>query len=212
VLLFFEIYFELGNTLYKRDLIKLPKPEFYMLYNGKEAYPPTGTMRLSEAFEGLAEGEEPALELVVNVININYDLQGVSLSKSNDLNGYALFVEMVRTWESQGKDLREAIRLAMDECLAKEILTEFFMTHKEEVYAMFSLVYDEDKAKEIAREEGREEGMEIGREEGMEVGREKTIKIISSLQKGLLPEEIAKAVNVPIEQVNECMALLSPTA
>ena len=39
VLLFYEIYFKLGNVLYKEKLIKLPKPEFYMLYNGQDPYP-----------------------------------------------------------------------------------------------------------------------------------------------------------------------------
>ena len=35
VLLFYEIYCKLGDALYKEKLIKLPKPEFYVLYNGK---------------------------------------------------------------------------------------------------------------------------------------------------------------------------------
>ena len=32
VLLFYEIYCELGESLYKDKQIKLPKPEFYVLY------------------------------------------------------------------------------------------------------------------------------------------------------------------------------------
>ena len=56
---------------YLRRLKKIPTPEFYVFYNGEEDYPETATLRLSDAF--ITISENPTLELVVSVTNINYN-------------------------------------------------------------------------------------------------------------------------------------------
>ena len=57
--------------LYGRHLVKFPAPEFYVFYVGMEAWS-RKTLRLSESF--LAEPKENSLELVVNLINLNYNV------------------------------------------------------------------------------------------------------------------------------------------
>ena len=57
--------------LYGRHLVKFPAPEFYMFYVGKEPWS-CRTLRLSESF--LAEPKENSLELVVNLISLNYNV------------------------------------------------------------------------------------------------------------------------------------------
>jgi hypothetical protein len=71
LLLFYETHCKLGSALYRERRIMLPKPEFYILYNGKKK-PPDKQIRLSDAFIGLEEGETPPLELVTNIIDVNY--------------------------------------------------------------------------------------------------------------------------------------------
>ena len=56
---------------YLRRLKKIPAPEFYVFYNGEEDYPEKATLRLSDAFMTISEN--PTLELVVIVTNINYN-------------------------------------------------------------------------------------------------------------------------------------------
>jgi hypothetical protein len=56
---------------------------------------------------------------------------------------------------------------------------------------MFSLVYDEDIAKAVAREEGWEDGLEQGQ----------TQLIERMLLKGRLAEDIADATDMPLERV-----------
>jgi hypothetical protein len=102
LLLYYEIFCILKDTLYKDKLIKLPKPEFYMLYNGPKPYPASGVMKLSDAFEGMEEGEIPNLELTVNVININAGFNTEILEQNEDLKGYAIFVEKVNRRTSTG--------------------------------------------------------------------------------------------------------------
>jgi hypothetical protein len=118
-------------------------------------------MRLSDAFEGMQEGGVPSLELTVKVVNVNLHASGPALDHNEDLKGYATFVEKVRRHQEDGKDLKEAVRLATDECISEWILVEFLKKYRNEVHSMFSLVYDEAIAKEVAREEGREEGQEL---------------------------------------------------
>jgi hypothetical protein len=56
--------------IYSKRLIPLPRPEFFVLYNGTSPYPDEETLRLSGSFEsgvslGLSEKGSPSLELVV---------------------------------------------------------------------------------------------------------------------------------------------------
>ena len=204
VLLFYEIFTKLRNALYSNKLIPLPKPEFYVLYNGKVPYAPGGILKLSDAFQGLGEDEVPQLKLIVNVINIAYDDMPDSLMKNEDIRGYAIFVKMVNKYLSKGLTLAEAIKKATRYCLKKGVLTEFLNKFKNEVESMFSLVYDVDRALEVAREEGVEEGREEGRDEGLDL----STVIISELMKQTPVDEIATLYNTSVQKVNNIRSAL----
>jgi hypothetical protein len=119
----------------------------------------------------MEEGEVPKLELTVTVININAASNTAILDQNKDLKGYAVFVEKVTNRKAIGETLAEAIKHAMDECVRDGILVDFFNHYKDEVNSMFSLVYDDKIALEVAKEEAFEDGIEVGREVGIEVGR-----------------------------------------
>ena len=196
VLMFYEIYFKLGDALYKEKLIQLPKPEFYVLYNGPKPCPSRGVMRLSDAFSGLEADERPGLELIVNVININYGENTEVLEKNADLKGYSLFVAKVRERQKERKTLAEAIRAAVDECLSEGVLTEFLKAHGNEVEAMFSLVYDAEKSIQYAREEGREEGITI------------STGVIRALREKKPVDEIAAQYHISAEKIEQLLSVL----
>jgi len=40
-----------NDAVYMRKLVKLPKPDFLVLYNGADAFPDEKTMRLSDAYD-----------------------------------------------------------------------------------------------------------------------------------------------------------------
>lgn len=65
---------------YSRTLKKIPIPEFYVFYNGKEDIEINQTLKLSDAF--IARTEAPKLELIVQLLNINYD-KGNSMLRFN---------------------------------------------------------------------------------------------------------------------------------
>jgi hypothetical protein len=65
-----------GKNIYSSKGLTIPRPEFFVLYNGTAPYPDEKIMKLSEMFEnpavlGLPEKDFLSLELVVKVININ---------------------------------------------------------------------------------------------------------------------------------------------
>jgi hypothetical protein len=69
----FNIDRKLKQAIYRTKLLKIPKPEFYVLYNGKSEFPERKDLRLSDAFR---EANAPEwlggfLELTVPVYNIN---------------------------------------------------------------------------------------------------------------------------------------------
>jgi hypothetical protein len=164
VLLFYETYCNLGKALYREKLIQIPKPEFYTLYSGKKPQPAYGVMRLSDAFIGLEKGEIPSVEVIVNIININYGSGAVVLEKNEKLRGYAILESKIRRFQEAGMSERDSIRKAVEECKAEGILVEELERYKMEVEAMFSLVYDEEEALQTRWEEGKEEkAFEIAR-------------------------------------------------
>jgi hypothetical protein len=63
------------KKIYRAKPLPLPRPEFFVLYNGESPYPDEKILKLSDAFEsaaslGIPEKENPSLELIVKVINM----------------------------------------------------------------------------------------------------------------------------------------------
>ena len=145
------------KNIYKSNLIKIPTPEFIVLYNGKNEYPKSNKLYLSDAFY---YKDNLNLELVVDVININYDVHNIILDKSNTLNGYSYFVYLVREYQKQFKtkieksDLLEySIKKAIETCIEKNILNDFLKSNGSEVINMLSVEFNLDVAKEVWKEE-----------------------------------------------------------
>ena len=151
----------LGKRLYQENMVKLPRPEFIVLYNGKAPFPKEKFFRLSDAFEEVDEETENSklifLDVLVRVYNIN---KGVNLKlerKSKTLKGYATFIAKVREYEKK-KPLEEAIKSAVEYCIKRGILVDFFKEHAQEVVKMIKLEYNRKDELKAVREEGKEEG------------------------------------------------------
>jgi predicted transposase/invertase (TIGR01784 family) len=188
-----EVYQKIINhkAVLHKKLVKIPPPEFIVLYNGIEAYPDRTELRLSAAFKdvaGLKTREEngTSLELVVQVYNINYGRNRELLEKSKTLNNYSFFIEKIREYNRE-IPLAESIKYAVKYCKDNNILKQFMDTYGTEVIKMLWEELTIEDEIEVAREEAREEGMEIGLEKGLQQGREQFLKL---LDQGLSVEEI----------------------
>ena len=154
------------KNIYKSSLVKIPTPDFIVLYNGKDDYPINNRLYLSDSFY---DNTNLKLELVVDVININYDVHSSILDKSSTLNNYSYFIHLVRTYIEMYKssiDKKEllyfSIKKSIETCINQNILSDFFKSNGSEVINMLSTEFNLDDAKLIWTQEGFQEGFQKG--------------------------------------------------
>ncbi|UTC62319.1 Rpn family recombination-promoting nuclease/putative transposase [Treponema sp. OMZ 787] len=147
---------------YLRKLSKIPTPEFYVFYNGKEEYPETTTLKLSDAF--MTKSDSQPLELTVKVFNINKNKGAELLTRCKPLEEYSLFVEEARIQTQL--DSENGFTNAVKICIEKGILKDYLLRKSKEVINMLVAEYDYDT--DIAVQ--RQESLMIGIEQGISQG------------------------------------------
>ena len=153
-----------ADAVYRKRLIPLPAPKFYVFYNGIEKMPDTWSLHLSDAFEG----RKADLELAVEIININNQPGHPILEKCHALKSYSVFVAKVRESVKNGSTLEAAVGEAVRYCIANDYLGGYFrQKQKEEVFDMLNFVWDQERALEVRAEEARADGRQEGRQEGL---------------------------------------------
>jgi len=151
------------RAIYHDKLMEIPTPEFIVLYNGLKAFPAEKTLKLSDAYKGKDKSAEKFgnLELTVRVLNINPGYNDDLLQKSKTLNGYSAFIERIRSSQSKGFKLQEALKEAINWGMRQDILLSFLAEHGAEVSSMIQgQKFNIDIAKEVWQEEAREDGYE----------------------------------------------------
>ena len=210
-----------NKNLYTTHLIRIPRPEFFVLYNGKSPFPDEQTQKLSDAFEdpaslGIPEKEKPALELAVRVININQGKNEGIVRKCKILAQYSAFIAKARELVAECGDREEGLKQAVLYCRSNDILKKFLEKHGTEVLTMLFAEWNQEDAlavhyaegMEKGREEGREEGLEEGIEKGIEKGREEGLKAtaINALTKGFSIEVIQSITGLDEETIRSLEA------
>ena len=151
------------KNIYASRLVPIPRPEFFVLYNGEAPYYNEKILKLSDAFEetgslGLPRKEVAALELVVKVVNINQGKNEALARKCKTLAGYSVFIAKVREFEKECGDKTEAMTRAIRYCRDNDILKEFLEKNGTEVINMLMTEWNMDDALAVRYEEGKEEG------------------------------------------------------
>lgn len=150
---------------YRGKRISLPAPKFYVFYNGRVPMPAEWELRLSDAFGG-AVG---AMELIVDVLNINAEAGHELLECCPPLRAYSVFVGQVRTLTQMGNPLAQAVPEAIRYCIEHNYLPDYFTEKLEkEVFDMVNFEWDEELARQVRAEEAWEDGMERGMQQGMQ--------------------------------------------
>jgi hypothetical protein len=178
------------KKMYRKNLEEIPAPEFIVLYNGTAPQSDHETLKLSDAFKdaaGLRSGAA-ALELVVQVYNINKGHNAALAEKCETLGGYSAFVDKIQEYE-QSQPREAAMKAAIKYCMENNILKPFFERHSSEVFNMLLTEWDTEEAKQVWFEEGHEEGLEEGIEKGRE---ENTRYVLGLLDQGISAEEIRR--------------------
>lgn len=98
-----------------------------------------------------------------------------------------------------GLDVRTSVIEAVDECIKEDILSDFFIKHREEVIDVSIFEYDEEGVMEILREEARTAGLEEGRAAGLEEGHIAAIKNIMT-KLGKSADEAMDILDIDIDK------------
>ena len=184
------------RNIYATKQIALPRPEFFVLYNGEAPYPDERVLRLSDAFgdtSALGVRGDWSLELTVKVLNINEGRNEGIARRCKTLAGYQAFVAQVREHVKRGDGLEDALKKTVIYCRDHDILKEFLEHHATEVIGMLTTEWNLEDALAVRFEEGMEIGMERGIED---VAR-------NALAEGATPEFVQKITGLDIETVKK---------
>ena len=184
-----------------RKLVKLPVPEFYVFYNGKDDYPTESVMKLSDAFMQLDDYCElkNQLEISVKVININVDKENPILRRCEALKEYSEFIEQVRF--NIENAVSEPFTTAIKQAIKKGFLSDYLNRKSTEVQNMLLAEYDYDTDIAVQRREAREEGISIGLSQGAQQKAVETAK--NALTMNLSIEQVATLTGLSVEEIEK---------
>ncbi len=184
------------KNLYRRKMISIPTPEFYVFYNGNDPFPTEKILRLSDAY--LDKTEHPMLELEVKVININLSSGHRLLKECRPMYEYSWFIQQIKDYLADGWSRDDAIAQAVRDCLDEGIMAEFMQEHGTEAVNMLYTQWNWDDAMEVEREEAYEDGVEAGMAAGQTQGdlnrsRQDILDLLEDL--GEIPEDIQSRIH-----------------
>lgn len=181
------------ENLYGSKLVRIPAPRFVVFYNGMDGQPVQQTLRLSDAF--LKKQEQPEIELLVTVYNINWGYNRDLMKACRLLEEYAQFVDKVRQFAIQ-MPFAEAVEKAVDYCIKNGILADFLSKNRAEAIAVSIFEYDEEKhmksERETAYRKGIEQGIQALIEMSMEFGGGKQETVERLMKKLQISQEKAE--------------------
>ena len=168
---------------YSSRKVKIPEPEFVVVYVGEEKELPEVISLNDEFFNG----SNRYLELKAKVIQHK---QGDDI-----LSQYIEFSEIYRKMFKQYKnDRRKVVIETIESCKQAGVLQSFLTLHEREVYDMMSSLFDiEYERKLLQAQEAREREEEL--QEAIKEAKEKVAKEVSEKVAKEVSEKVAKEVS-----------------
>lgn len=104
-------------------------------------------LKLSDTFIG--EYDKISLDLMVKVINVNYEKGADILDRCRTLKEYSMFIHKVRTVRDELGDLDMAIDASIRECISEGILAEFLKNNKGDVMSFLEVNLTEEEIEKL---------------------------------------------------------------
>ena len=179
---------------YAEKVHKIPNPDFYVVYVGKDKQPLEQELHLSDAFY---KKDSSKLELVVKVKNCS-DSRSLPISRNCDiLKQYCQFVEIVEQTFNK-RSPRRSFKKAIDIAISEGVLSDYLNRKTREVINMLCAKYDYKMDIAVKKEEAFQDGMEAGAQQKAIEG---AIMLVHDYN--ATPEVAAKKMNAPLELVLE---------
>ena len=147
-----------GKKIYSTRLLKIPTPQYIVFYNGTTNMPDRKELRLSDAFQ--QPTEQPDIEVVAHMLNINYGHNKELMERCRKLKEYAQFIDIIRHYlkENEHWSNEQAISKAIDDCIQNNILRDILQKERLRVMASILSEFDEVGYKEMIQDEAIEDG------------------------------------------------------
>ena len=170
-----------GKKIYSTRLLKIPTPQYIVFYNGTTSMPDRKELRLSHAFQ--QPTEQPVIEVVAHMLNINYGHNKELMERCRKLKEYAQFIDIIRHYlrENEHWSNEQAISKAIDDCIKNNILRDILQKERLRVMASILSEFDEVGYKEMIRQEAYEDAYEDAYEEGVEYGVKTLIEFVQDI-------------------------------
>ena len=137
--------------LYGYRRIRLPKPEFYIVYTGREPQKIEDKLRLSDAFE--TKGCDLSLDLCVKVIT--------KADAGSTLQGYFELIQFMKSNLQDGHISTDSLEEFIIKFSGSKLFKQFLLRmEREEIVKMLNTEYNYEVERQVLLEEGREEGRE----------------------------------------------------
>ena len=147
-------------NIYGKHLIKLPTPNYVVLYNGRKEIDSAITkLKLSDAF--ITKVPNGEFEWTATMYNLNHPDNQDLLQKCRPLYEYTYLIRKIQLY-SKTKSLYDAVNQAVEECIQENILKDFLLAHKAEVIDMTLTEFNQ----EIYEKGILEDGIQLGVQQG----------------------------------------------
>lgn len=154
---------------------------------------------MSDSYEHKCNDYE--LDLTCEVFNINPGCNEDLLTSSKVLSGYTTFVEKVRLYDKEMDQLKDAVNKALEECIAENILADFFTTRRQEVLHVAVLDFTFEQREKLIARDNFEEGVTQGISKGIDQGITKVAENMLRAQKPL--EETADMTGLSMDALEK---------
>ncbi len=193
-----------STRLYREKKLMIPRPQFIIFYNGTKDFPAYQELKLSDSFLGEKQKNEvDALQLIVQVYNINTEKNSEILKKCETLRQYSRFVEVMRSYKETEELTNEVIVEIIGQCKREGVLTEFLDKYGTEIVEMLFKELTREEDLEISRLDGYDEGERAGFTKGERAGiaQEKLSIAKNLLAKKMPAPEIAEITGLTLSEV-----------
>ncbi len=187
------------KEIYGREIVRIPTPSYYVLYNGTEGAPDRQDLRLSNAFQIPTEG----YEWTAHLLNINIGHNSTIMEECPALKGYAILIQEVRNALAQGMEENKAMDYAIKRTKAAGYLVDYLNKIEAEAKDMLLTEFNEKAYEEVVREEGRAEGRAEAEEKAE---REKQEIAIRLLKTGDPIEKVVACTGLTLKEVTALAA------
>lgn len=135
------------------------------------------------------------------MININWGKNRSLLEKCKPLGEYSWFVEETRKNQNANRELKDAVRKAIDDMPDDYLIKQLLVANRAEIEDMCITEFDEAEYNDLLRAECEAKGREEGKEEGV------ITTLIGFIRDGLITEEnAAKKANITVEEFQKAEA------